>query len=139
MKKAFLGLTLLLTACAGTTEIHGSLVKPADVDRLRVGVDTQQRVMRLLGTPSTISTLNEEKWFYITDIKVTKPLTKPKLKERQIVGLVFNKNGILDRVFEKTEIESKQFTPEQETTATQGQKMGVTDQILLNLTSGLKK
>lgn len=137
MKKICLGLSLLLTACAGTTEIHGSLVKPADIDRLRVGVDNKQQVMRLLGTPSTTSILDEEKWYYITDVKQRKPLEKPKLKERQVVGLVFNEDGILDRVFEKDELSSKQFSPANETTKTQGKKLGVTEQIYLNLTTGL--
>lgn len=138
MKKVCLGLTLLLTACAGTTEIHGSLVKPADVDRLRVGVHNQQQVMRLLGTPSTISTLNEEKWYYITDTKIRKPLAKPELKERQVVGLVFTKDGILDKIFEKNEMESKKFEPAAKSTKTQGKKLGVTEQIYLNMTSMVK-
>lgn len=137
MKRIVLGLALLLTACAGTTQIHGSLVKPADIDKLRIGVHNQQQVMRILGTPTTISTLNEEKWYYITDVKIKKPLAKPELKSRQVVGLVFNKEGILDRVFEKDELAAKEFEPAKDTTKSQGQDIGVVDQIYWNLTSGM--
>jgi len=138
MKKTLLGLLLVLTACAGTTTIHGSLIKPADVDKLRIGVHNKQQVMRILGTPSTVSTLNQEKWYYITDIKVTEPLKKPYLKERQVIGLTFDENGVLDRVFEKDETVSKTFSPAEETTKTQGEKLGFFEQIFLNLTSGNK-
>ncbi|PPR10480.1 MAG: Outer membrane protein assembly factor BamE [Proteobacteria bacterium] len=137
MKKILLAGVLLLASCAGTTNIHGSLVKPADVDKLRIGVHDKQQVMRILGTPSTVSTLNGEKWYYITDITVTEPLQKPSLKERQIIGLVFTQDGILDRVFDKDETVAKNFSPESTTTQTQGEKLGVGEQIYLNLTSGL--
>ena len=138
MKNTLLGLLLVLTACAGTTTIHGSLIKPADVDKLRIGVHNKQQVMRILGTPSTTSTLNQEKWYYITDIKVTEPLKKPYLKERQVIGLTFDESGVLDKVFEKDESVSKQFSPEEQTTETQGEKLGFFEQIFLNLTSGIK-
>tara|TARA_Y100001960_G_scaffold309024_1_gene366982 strand:+ start:2125 stop:2538 length:414 start_codon:yes stop_codon:yes gene_type:complete len=137
MKKIGLGLALLLTACAGTTEIHGSLVKPADVDRLRVGVHNQQQVMRILGTPTTTSTLNDETWYYITETKIRKPLAKPELKDRQVFVLVFNKDGLLDRIAEKDELSAKEFEPSKETTNSQGKDIGIVDQIYWNLTSGI--
>lgn len=136
VNKFILVMFLLLSACASNTQIHGALVKPADVDRLRVGVNNKQQVLQILGTPSTTSTLNEEKWFYITDVKEKKVLAKPTLKERQIFGVVFNKDGILDRVFEKDEMSSKTFAPADVTTKTRGQKVGIIDQIYFNLTSG---
>lgn len=137
MKKILIsGLLLTLTACSSTTNIHGSLIKPADVDKLRVGVHTKQEVIRLLGTPSTVSTLNEEKWYYITDVTVTEPLKRPYLKERQVFGVSFNKENKLDKIFEKDESFSKEFKPSVKTTKTQGQKLGIMDQIYQNLTSG---
>jgi outer membrane protein assembly factor BamE (lipoprotein component of BamABCDE complex) len=136
MKKLLLALSLTLTACAGTTQIHGSLIKPADVDKLRVGVHTKRDVVGLLGSPSTISTLNQEKWYYITDTKVTEPLKKPYLKERQVFAVSFSKDGKLDQIFEKDETYSKTFKPENETTQTQGQTFGIVDQLYYTLTSG---
>jgi|TARA_Y100001960_G_C14691729_1_gene836730 outer membrane protein assembly factor BamE (lipoprotein component of BamABCDE complex) len=136
MKKLLLALSLTLTACAGTTQIHGSLIKPADVDKLRIGIHTKNDVVGLLGSPTTISTLNQEKWYYITDTKVTEPLKKPYLKERQVFAVSFNKDGKLDKIFEKDESYSKTFKVEEETTKTQGQKFGIIDQIYYTLTSG---
>lgn len=136
MQKILLGLLLTLTSCAGTSQIHGSLIKPADVDKLRIGVHSKQQVMRLLGSPSTVSTLNQEKWYYITDITVTEPLKKPYLKERQVFVVSFNEEGKLDKIYEKDETASKTFAPLDKTTVTQGQKLGVVEQIYQNLTSG---
>ncbi len=46
----------LMQACAPTKITRGHHLEPADIERINVGVTTQQQVVQLLGSPSSIAT-----------------------------------------------------------------------------------
>ncbi|MCP4355534.1 MAG: outer membrane protein assembly factor BamE [Proteobacteria bacterium] len=137
-KKISLFCLLFLAACStGTKSIKGSLIKDNEISQLRAGTHSKQQVIQILGTPSSKSTLNDDLWYYITDHTITKPLKRTKVSKRQVLILNF-KDNILDKVTNLDESSSKSFRPEEEKTESQGKKLTIFDQIIQNLTSGIK-
>jgi len=137
-KQSLLLSLLFLTACAiNTKSIRGSLIKENEINQLRLGTHSKQQVIQLLGTPSSKSTLNNDQWYYITDHTITKPLKKTQIDKRQILILTF-KNNVLDKISKLDESKSKNFRPEEEKTKSQGTKLTIINQIIQNLTSGIK-
>lgn len=138
-KKFSLICLILLTGCAtGTTAIRGSLIKDNEIAKLRTGIQTKQEVVQILGTPSSGSTLNNEKWYYITDHTLTKPLKKTQVIKRQVLTLTF-KDNILDSIEKTDESKARHFRPDDEKTKTRGKKLGIIEQVILNLTDGISK
>lgn len=135
-KLSLICLIALMGCTTGTTAIRGSLVRDNEIAKLRTGVQTKQDVLQILGTPSSTATLDPNKWFYITDHTQTKPLKKTEVVKRQILTLSF-KDDILDSVKKVDETKSKHFRPNEEKTKTRGAKLGIIEQMLLNLTSGI--
>lgn len=77
-----------LAACAYKVEIlQGSILKPADISQLKLGMNKAQ-VEYILGTPSVINTLNQERWDYIYRSKHGKRIREKK------GYLVFNDNRL---------------------------------------------
>ncbi len=130
------GCGVLTSACSEIVATHGQIIQPNQLERVKVGVHDKQTVQRLLGSPSATGTLNENRWYYITETTLSKPLNPNLLKERQVVIIEFDANGTVAALKTKDASDGKQIDPNTDVTKTQGQSMGVIDQMLDNLGMG---
>lgn len=78
---------------------HGIIFLKNRSDKLVINKSNKNDVIKIIGTPHTISINNKNEWFYIERIltkgKIYK-LGKDVLKENNVLVLVFNKYGILE-------------------------------------------
>tara|TARA_E500000178_G_C16649511_1_gene585722 strand:- start:89 stop:553 length:465 start_codon:yes stop_codon:yes gene_type:complete len=78
---------------------HGIIFLKNRSDKLVINKSNKNDVIKIIGTPHTISINNKNEWFYIERIltkgKIHK-LGKDVLKENNVLVLVFNKYGILE-------------------------------------------
>src|SRR3546814_9779903 len=56
---------LALTACGNTVQVRGNTPDPEDVAGIQPGIHSRQDIIDLLGSPSTVSTFEDRKWYYI--------------------------------------------------------------------------
>lgn len=122
-----------LAACAETLNTHGNLVREDQLVALNTGSATKMDVLQTLGSPTTKSLFDNEKWYYITSKSLSKPLNENDIVERKTYILAFDEKGVLANIAVRTEDDGRALRPESKETATQGQALGVIDQILQNL------
>ncbi len=91
---ATVSLGLLGTAaCTPVSSYQGFQVidqAPADV---KVGQDSRSTVLSRLGTPTTKSAIDNETWFYISQISSKTGFYQPRVNRRNVVAIVFAKQG----------------------------------------------
>src|SRR5262249_32309390 len=55
-----------LCSCAATVDQRGNLPDPDKLATIRPGATTKDEVVKILGTPSSISVFNDKAWYYIS-------------------------------------------------------------------------
>jgi outer membrane protein assembly factor BamE (lipoprotein component of BamABCDE complex) len=56
---------LLISACTPTIATRGNMVEEYQLKEILAGIDGKDDVMRKIGSPTTISTFDENKWYYM--------------------------------------------------------------------------
>jgi len=101
-KRALTPVVLLTTAflafgCAGQVDRHGHLFTDVDLQQIQPGM-SQDQVRLTLGTPDTKGTLGGDVFYYISSTRKTMPMGRPKVVDRKIVAVYFNKQQTVNDV-----------------------------------------
>jgi outer membrane protein assembly factor BamE (lipoprotein component of BamABCDE complex) len=123
----------LLAGCAGEVNTHGDLIQDDRLARIIPQQHSQRDVLAILGSPSTLSVLDGEAWYYIGDRRESLAFFKPELLERETVVVAFDDNGVVTSV-EKSSVdeENKIDVVERETPA-HGSDLTMIEQFLGNI------
>jgi len=125
-------LTMGLGACSPRIHTRGNLPDVDRVAELKPGDITREEVMELIGSPSTTASFDNEAWLYISERTETLAWFKPEVKERNVLLLEFDKEGILS---EKTQVgldASNKVIPIDRRTPTHGSKLTLIEQMVGN-------
>ncbi len=91
------------------------------------------QVAEILGSPSNISTFDQETWYYVSMRTETTAFFEPDVMTRQVVILRFDKAGTLADVRTIGLEEGRDVLPVERETPTSGNEMTIIEQILGNL------
>ncbi len=120
-------------ACAPIVELRGNLPPPEQLEQVKVGKSTRDDVQSLLGTPSTVVPYGDETWHYISTVTETVAFFAPEVKERKVISVVFDRNGIV-RVFEtKGLADGKDIVPVDRETPSAGKELTLLQQLMGNV------
>jgi len=111
-------------ACSDNVSVHGNLPKEKDINDIAVGLDDRNSVASRLGTPSTVSTFEDDKWYYIGSKMETVAFMKPQVVDRKVLVVSFDDAGsvsdkslytledgrVVDLVDRKTPTEGRELT-----------------------------
>ena len=93
---ALLGSTL--TACVGEEFQRGYLVDERAVNQVKKGMGAEQ-VLDTLGTPSTVSTVGNKNWYYISQVSRRPMQFMPEqVVDQRVTAVYFDKNLKVERV-----------------------------------------
>lgn len=123
----------MLAACTITETQRGHLLPEGVAAELSAVNIPQQRVVELLGTPSTISAFDRNRWYYIGEVQQHQAFFKPDVVARDVLILDFDKNLLLARVAILSEQDGKEVTLVSRETPTEGNKITIMEQVLGNL------
>lgn len=84
---------LLISACTPTLATRGNMVEEYQLKEILAGIDGKDDVMRKIGSPTTISTFDENKWYYMGQKTKKKGILDPKLSEEKIILISFDADG----------------------------------------------
>jgi outer membrane protein assembly factor BamE (lipoprotein component of BamABCDE complex) len=127
----------LASACTPTKITRGHHLEPEDIERISVGITTQQQVAQLLGSPSSVATFkgNSDTWYYIS--KRTEQYTE--LDEstvgQQVVAITFDAEGRVGEITNYDIKDSRNISYASRTTPTQGSKLTFLEQLFEGLLS----
>jgi outer membrane protein assembly factor BamE (lipoprotein component of BamABCDE complex) len=116
-------------AAGGCTQVqhHGYMAPEGALEQLPLG-STQEQVLIVLGTPSTVATISGEVFYYISQRSEQTSFLPPKETDRRVIAVYFDKNRRVQRLADYGLKDGKIFDYVSRTTPSGG-----TDQNNLNL------
>ena len=98
---------VIISACTGRVSNHGTLNIENYIDRVIENKMEKAEVEELLGPPSTISTFNTNKWYYVHNTIKKLGFLKPEMINHKVYEIVFNDEN---RAITLNEYDANQIT-----------------------------
>lgn len=126
-------LPLALSACAQSINVRGNLPEAEDLSKITPGIQTREDVASLLGSPSAVSTFQDDKWYYIGQKTTQFAFFAPEVLERKIVEISFDPAGMVAESKIYTLEDGQEIDPVDRITPTEGRKITILQQLLGNI------
>ena len=129
---------LALTGCDRFSETfqRGYVMQPGALEQVPVGA-SQEQVLIVLGTPSTVATVNGEVFYYISQKSERAAAFMPQqITDQRVVAIYFDKNRKVARLADYGLRDGRIFDFYSKTTPTGGQELSYVRNIFKNLSVG---
>lgn len=133
MSVAAFSITLGLSSCAAQVSNHGNTVEPDRIGQIVPGVSSQQDVEVLLGSPSSVSVLDGQEWYYIGSRSRSIAFMEPDVLERQVLTITFDPDGIVQSVDTLGAENGRKVQLAKRETRTRGNDLTIVQQLLGNV------
>src|SRR3954454_2662038 len=94
---AVLGSTLALAGCLTQTYQRGFVLPEGALEQIPLGA-SQEQVLIVLGTPSTVATVSGEVFYYISQRAEQTSFLPQKVVDQRVVAVYFDKNRRVERI-----------------------------------------
>ncbi len=125
-----LGLAVWLAGCTGTVSQRGNLLDPDRLQDIEPGRHDRQQVAEILGSPSTIGTFTDKKWYYISRRTSRLAFLEPEILDQRVIVIIFDDSGVVESVREMNVEDRREIELVGRTTPTAGQGITVVQQLL---------
>jgi outer membrane protein assembly factor BamE (lipoprotein component of BamABCDE complex) len=130
---AVLALATAAAGCLATTYQRGYVFDQAQLDQVPIGA-SQEQVLLVLGTPSTIATVSGEVFYYISQRTEQKAaFLNPQVVDQRVLAVYFTPERRVTRIANYGIQDGKIFDFVSRTTPTSGQELSFLKQIFGNL------
>ena len=136
---SFLVLSLilfLLNSCISQKLVHGNLPDAKLVSILKVGIDSKKTTTQILGEPTFKGVLGDNSFYYVGTVNSKLAFFNPKLDSQFVLGLNFDKNNKLKKLYLYDEKESIDVSMSSLETVHSGKKLTFLQQIFGNIGVG---
>jgi outer membrane protein assembly factor BamE (lipoprotein component of BamABCDE complex) len=123
----------LLGGCETVIDQRGFAPTPGSLEKLEIGSQSREDVVRLIGSPSSVATFNPSVWYYISQKQETWAFMKPIMLEQTVLQLTFNETGRLQAMKKYDLTEARDIEMVSRITPTAGKELTVLEQILGNV------
>jgi outer membrane protein assembly factor BamE (lipoprotein component of BamABCDE complex) len=126
-------LALALVRCTGETFQRGYVLPEGALEQIPLGA-SQEQVLLVLGTPSTVATVSGEAFYYISQ-KADRPIAfmQTSVTDQRVIAVYFDKSRKVRRVAEYGLKDGHVFDFVSQTTPTGGNDLSVITTIIHNL------
>ena len=111
-----------LAGCFTQTYQHGYVLADGALEQIPLGA-TQEQVLIVLGTPSTVATVSGEVFYYISQRGEQTAFMPQKIVDQRVVAVYFDKNRRVERLANYGMQDGKIFDFVSRTTPTSGQEL----------------
>src|SRR5579871_6765175 len=128
-----LALGALPGGCFGETFQRGYALPDGALQQIPLGA-SQEQVLLVLGTPSTVATVSGEAFYYISQ-RADRPIAfmRTKVTDQRVIAVYFDKDRKVQRLAEYGMKDGKVFDFVSRTTPTSGNDLNVITTIIHNL------
>ena len=124
---------LIVGGCSNVVDQRGFTPTPGSVEKLEVGTQSREDVVRVIGSPSAVATFNPNIWYYISETQEYWAFTKPKITEQKVIQITFNDSGRISSLKYYDLEDAKEITMVARITPTSGKELTVLEQLLGNI------
>lgn len=123
----------LVSGCSPELDTHGELIEPGRLAQLQPGVHRKDDVAQLLGSPSSTAVFDDEIWYYIADVVEQYSIFERNIKQRQVLALHFDENGVLQSLDEHGVDQGRKIDIVERETPSFGESPNIIQQVIGNL------
>jgi outer membrane protein assembly factor BamE (lipoprotein component of BamABCDE complex) len=125
--------TASLSACGGETFQRGYVLPEGALEQIPLGA-SQEQVLLVLGTPSTVATVSGEAFYYISQ-KAERAISfmRTKVTDQRVIAVYFDRDRKVQRLAEYGLKDGKVFDFVSRTTPTSGNDLSLVSTIVHNL------
>ncbi|MHB2166013.1 outer membrane protein assembly factor BamE [Alsobacter sp. R-9] len=121
---------LAVAACQTEPIVSGYIADERALGELKPGTPAE-KVLSTMGTPSTVSTVGNQTWYYITQIKSQRfKFQNPQVVDQRVMAVNFDKNMKVERVASYGLQDGVVFDFISRTTPTGGSELSLLKQML---------
>ena len=124
---ALMGISV--AGCSPHPRIQGNVVDPQLLEQVKPGALNKDQVQTLIGTPSSVSTFDQNTWYYISKETERWAFFEPTVLNQQVVVVEFDDKNVVKAVHKYGEEDGKDVQVVSRTTPTRGKSLGVFDQL----------
>ncbi len=124
---------LALGACDSLIDQRGFAPTPGTVEKLEVGSQSREDVVRLIGTPSAVATFNPNTWFYVSQRQETFAFLKPTVTEQKVIQVTFSESGRIAQIKNYDLKDAQDIAMISRVTPSAGKELTVLEQIMGNI------
>ncbi len=123
---------LAITACTPSVAKRGNILEEYQIGEIAPGVHTRSDVLRLLGSPTTQSTFDENIWYYIGQTTEKHGVFDPEVVDEKIVVVTFDEEGTVEYI---SKVDGEKFAVpiSSDSTPTHGNELTIMQQLLGNI------
>ena len=128
-----LAASLLVTGCTKAVQVRGNMPDPELVGEIEPGRHSRRDVAQMIGSPSTVSSFQDRKWYYIGQKTSQYAFYKPEVLERSVFVVTFDEQGRVDETLLYTLEDGQEIKPVSRITETEGEEVTILQELLGNL------
>jgi outer membrane protein assembly factor BamE (lipoprotein component of BamABCDE complex) len=122
--------SLTLAACDPEPVTRGYILDPNALSQIKTG-DDEQRVLQVLGTPSTVATVGGNTWYYMSQTAVRRfKFQNPTVTDQRVLAVSFDKNKRVEKVASYGLQDGVIFDFVSRTTPTGGEELSMVKQLM---------
>lgn len=121
---------LMVTACNTEPMTSGYLMDEKTLGELKPGLPAE-KVLAVMGTPSTVSTVGNQSWYYISQMKSQRfKFMQPTVVDQRVLVVNFNKGMTVDKIASYGMQDGVLFDFVSRTTPTGGNELSLVRQMI---------
>lgn len=121
-----------VAACSPVKAKRGNFIEDYQMVEIKEGESTRSDVLRIMGSPTTVSTFNQNVWYYLGQNTEKRGILDPQVVDQRVVAVVFNGEGVVERI-QNVENGREDIPIARNKTPTHGNDLTFTQQLLGNL------
>jgi outer membrane protein assembly factor BamE (lipoprotein component of BamABCDE complex) len=123
----------LFVGCATSVEQRGNLPSQDKIGEVHPGSTTKDEVVKILGSPSSVSIFNDKSWYYISRRTGQVAFFDPNVLDQQVYIVNFDDQGVVSAVDHKGLEDGKEVIPVARATPAPGRELSFLEQVIGNL------
>ncbi|MCW5746651.1 MAG: outer membrane protein assembly factor BamE [Alphaproteobacteria bacterium] len=89
---------MAVAACDPIVDVRGHVPTPGSMEKLEVGTQTREDVLRLIGSPSSVASFGDSVWYYVTQRQEATAFFAPKVSEQKVTAIYFGDDGRIKQI-----------------------------------------
>jgi outer membrane protein assembly factor BamE (lipoprotein component of BamABCDE complex) len=123
----------VIASCAAMVEQRGNLPVPEKLAAIEPGVTNKDEVIKILGSPSSVSVFNDKSWYYISRRTGQTAFFEPDVLDQQVFIVNFDDQGVVKTVDHKGVQDAKAIDPVPRATPAHGRELTFLEQVIGNV------
>jgi len=122
-----------LSGCSPTVETHGHSLDEAQIAKIKSGNTSRQEVLQLMGSPSALSTFDDEAWYYVSQRTEKKSFYQEDVVDQEVVTITFDEGGRVSAIDRHGLDQVAAISPVDRVTPTAGSSPSIIKQLISNI------